>query len=228
MRKIAKIVGIATLVAVLGVAAVGVAAYAQDTSSSNTPFDFATKFKEALASALGISVDEYDAAVEKAQGQVVDEAVAEGWLTQDQADLLQWRMDQAPGPGMPGMGRGFGELGHGMMGGEDNLLSIAADQLGMKLTDLLTELQGGKSIADVAGEKGVDTQVIIDAYLAQIKTNLDEAVTAGRITQKQADYQLQQMEQRVTDQLNNTGIEDFHGGGRHGGPMGGFPGLGGL
>jgi hypothetical protein len=177
MRKIAKIVGIATLVAVLGVAAVGVAAYAQDTSSSNTPFDFATKFKEALASALGISVDEYDAAVEKAQGQVVDEAVAEGWLTQDQADLLQWRMDQAPGPGMPGMGRGFGELGHGMMGGEDNLLSIAADQLGMKLTDLLTELQGGKSIADVAGEKGVDTQVIIDAYLAQIKTNPE----AGRL-----------------------------------------------
>ena len=227
MRKIAKIVGIATLIAILGVAVVGVAAYAQDDSQSSGPFDFATRFKEALASALGISVDEYDAAVETAQGQVVDEAVSEGWLTQDQADLLQWRMDQAPGFRMPDMGKGFGEFGHGMMGGEDNLLSIAADQLGMKLTDLLTELQDGKSIADVAAEKGVDTQVIVDACLAQIKANLDEAVTAGRITQKQADYQLQQMEQRVTDQLNNTGFDGFHGGGRHGGPMG-FPGLGGF
>jgi hypothetical protein len=227
MRKIVKIVGIATLVAILGVAAVGVLAYAQDDTGANGPFDFAARFKDALASALGITVDEYDAAVEKAQAQVVDEAVTEGWLTQDQADLMKWRMDQAPGFGMPHMGRGFEGFGHGMMGGEDNLLSIAADKLGIKLTDLLTELQGGKSIADVAGEKGVDTQVIVDAYLAQIKGNLDEAVTAGRITQKQADYQLQQMEQRVTDQLDNTGLGGFDGGGRHGGPKG-FPGPGGF
>ncbi len=226
MKRV-KIAGIATLVAILGVVAVGALAYAQDDNGAGGPFDFAARFKEALASALGVSVDEYDAAVEQAQGQVVDEAVAEGWLTQDQADLLKWRMEQAPGPGVPGMGHGPGKFGPGMLGTEDNLLSIAADELSIKLTDLLTELQGGKSIADVAGEKGVDTQVIVDAYLAQITENLDEAVTAGRITQKQADYQLQQVEQRVTDQLDNTGLGGFGGGGRHGGPKG-LPGLGGL
>jgi hypothetical protein len=219
MKKVWKIVGIATLVAILGVAAVGAVVYAQDDGSGG-PFDFNGKFREAIAGILGISVEEYDAAVEQAQDQVVDEALAEGWLTEEQAELLQQRMDRAPGFGMPDMGKGFGRSGHGMMGREDNLLSIAADKLGMELTDLLTELQDDKSIADVAEEKGVDTQVIVDAYLAQVKENLDEAVTAGRITQKQADYQLQQVEQRVTDQLDKTGVDGFHGGRRHGGPMG--------
>jgi polyhydroxyalkanoate synthesis regulator phasin len=226
MKRIWKIAGIAVVIAVLGVAALGAATYAQD-ADNGQPFDFAAKFKEALASALGITVDEYDAAVDKAQNQVADEAVTEGWLTQDQADLLKWRMAEEPAFGMRGLGKGLGGFDRGFFGGGDNLVSIAADKLGMKLTDLLTELQGGKSIATVAGEKGVDTQVIVDAYVAQVKENLDEAVTAGRITQKQADYQLQQLEQRVTDQLDNTWTGDFHGGGRHGGPMG-FPGFGGL
>ena len=64
----------------------------------------ATKFKEALAGILGISVDDYNAAVDKAQQQVLDEAVADGVLTEDQAEMMQWRMSQEPGPGLRGMG----------------------------------------------------------------------------------------------------------------------------
>lgn len=231
MKRTWKIVGIAALVAILGVAAVGAVAFAQSDETSTTPFDFATKFKEALAGILGITVEEYDSAVDKAQDQVVDEAVAEGWLTEEQAELLRWRMDQEPRFGMRGLGKGFGAFGLGkghMFGPVDNLASIAAEKLGMKLTELLTELQDGKSIADVAKEKGVDTQVIVDAYLAQIKENLDEAVAEGRITQKQADYQLEQMEQRVTDQLDNTWTDGFQGFGGHRGRMMGFPGMGGF
>ncbi len=225
MTKFWKIVGATTLVAVLGLVAVGAIALAQDSDSgSDGPFDFATRFREALANILGISVEEYDAAVEKAQDQVVDEAVAEGWLTEEQAELLRWRMDQAPGFGMRGMGRGFGRHGWGIGGFlGDNLLSIAADKLNMKLTELLTELQDGKSIADVAKEKGVDTQTIVDAYLAQLKENLDKAVADGRITQKQADYMLQQAEERVTDQLDNTWPGGPGGWGKRG--MMGFPGM---
>jgi polyhydroxyalkanoate synthesis regulator phasin len=227
MRKLWKIVGIATLVAVLGVATVGVVAYAQN-DDNGYPFDFAAKFKEALAGILGISVEKYDSAVDQAQKQVLDEAVSEGWLTQEQADLYQWRMDQAPDKGMWGMGKGFGGFGRGMYGPGNNLVSVAADKMGMKLTDLLTELQNGKSIADVAKEKGVDTQMIVDAYMAQVKETLDKAVADGNITQKQADYQLEQIKTRVTDQLDNTWQEFDRGrGGRRGGMMG-EPGMGGL
>jgi polyhydroxyalkanoate synthesis regulator phasin len=229
MKRFWKFAGIATLIAVLGVAVVGAVAYAQE-DGEGFPFDFRGKFKEALAEILGVSVDEYDAAVDQAQGQVVDEALAEGWLTEDQADMLKWRMDQAPDLGMRGMGKDFGGFDRGMFGRGDNLVSVAADELGMELTDLLTELQDGKTIADVAGEKGVDTQVIVDAYVAQVKENLDEGVAEGRMTQKQADYFLEQAGERATDQLNNTwegGSRGFPGGG-HPGRMPGLPGEGGA
>lgn len=222
MKKAWKIVGIGALVAILGVAAVGAVAYAQD-EDNGYPFDFAGKFKEAVAGILGISVEDYDAAVEQAQDQVVDQAVTEGWLTEDQAEMLRWRMDQAPHAGMWGMGRDFGRLGRGT-----NQLSLAAEALDMSLTDLLTALQEGKSIAEIATEQGVETQSIVDAYLAEIQENLDEAVAEGRITQNQADYQLERAEERATDLLERTWEEGFRGhGGRPGGKMG-FPGLGDL
>jgi len=215
MKKGWKIAGIAMLVAILGVAAVGTVVFAQDTQDQPpTPFDFAAKFREAIASALGITVDQFDAAVEKAQNQVVDEAATEGWLTDQQAEVLKWRLDQQPEGGMWGFGKGFGDLGRfgfgrrmgGFLGGfgGDNLLSIAANELDMSLTDLLNELQSGKTIADVAGENGVDTQVIIDAALAQLQTRLTEAVTNGNMTQTQADYLLAQAKTRITNELDST------------------------
>ena len=224
MKQMWRMAGVATLVAILGLAAFGAVAYAQDEEAS--PFDFRAKFREALAGALGVSVEEYDAAVDQAQDQVVDEALAEGWLTEEQAELMKWRMDQAPGAGMRGVGKGLRGFGLGMPGGGDNLVSIAADALSMSLTELLTELQAGKSIAQVASDKGVDVQNIADAYLAQIQENLDEAVAEGKITQNQADLRLEQARERVTGQLDKTWEEGGRGFPADGRPgrRGGFPG----
>jgi hypothetical protein len=224
MKKTWKIVGIAALVTILGTAAVATAAYAQD-DGDGYPFDFAERFKEALAEALGISVETYDAAVDQAQAQVMDEALAEGWLTDEQAQLLRWRMEQAPGIEMRGMGHDLGRFGRGMMGAGDRMLSIAADALDLSLTDLLTALQDGNSIADVAAEQGVDTQVIVDAYVTELQEDLDEAIAEGRVTQNQADYALEQAEARIIEQLDRIWEDGFRGfDGRRGHSMG-FPGM---
>jgi hypothetical protein len=229
VRKLWKIVGVASLVAILGLVSLGAVIYAQDDGSGG-PFDFNGRFREAIAGILGVSVDEYDAAVEQAQGQVVDEALEEGWLTEEQAEMLQGHLQQAPEFGHQGMmPKGFGGLDRGLMGGGNSLLSIAADQLGIPSTDLLTELQDDKSIADVASEQGVDVQDIADAYMAQLKESLDVAVEDGRITQKQADWQLEQAEERVNGQLNSPWEEDHSRGGRRsGGMMDDASGMGGL
>ena len=117
----------------------------------------------------------------------------------------------------------------GLMGlGGDNLYSVAADQLGLKLTELLTELKDDKSIADLAKEKGVDTQgIIVDAHVAQVKERLDAAVADGAITQKQADYQLERITERAAEQIEGTGIAGGAWRGRGCGRMG-FPGIGGF
>jgi polyhydroxyalkanoate synthesis regulator phasin len=228
MKKVWKLVGIATLVAVLGVAVVGAVAFAQDDEGSGFPFDFHQRFREAVAEILGVTVDEYDAALDQAQSQVVDEAQAEGWLTEEQAEVLRWRMEQAPDMGRVDVGKALRGVGRGIGRPGDSLVSTAADVLDMSLTDLLTELQDGESIADVAAEKGVETQEIVDAYLAQIGEDVDEAVADGDMTQTQADYYLQRAEERALEQLDNTweggprGFDGSHGGRR------GSPGLDGM
>ncbi len=233
MKKAWKIVGIAALVAILGVAAIGAVAFAQDDDGAGWPFDFGQRFREAVANILGISVEKYDAAVEQARGQVVDEALEEGWLTEDQAERMRERTDQ--GFGAWGMGKGLMGPRGGFMGphtgfmgrGGDSLFGLAAEKLGISVQDLFAELQDGKSIADVASDKGVEVQDIADAYLAQFEENLKQAVEDGNITQNQADWMLEQAQEKVPDQLNNTwegcGPGGFRGGGRPG-RMWGFPG----
>ena len=68
----------------------------------------------------------------------------------------------------------------------------------------MLNFKDGKSIADVAEEKGVDPQDIIDTYLAELGETLKQAVEDGKMTQNQADWMLEQATETAPDQLNNT------------------------
>ncbi len=57
-------------------------------------------------------------------------------------------------------------------------LQAAAEALGMTPAELRTELQAGKSIAEVADEKGVDEQVVVDAIVADGTERLEQAIEA--------------------------------------------------
>jgi polyhydroxyalkanoate synthesis regulator phasin len=225
MKHIWKLAGIAALVVVLGVTAVGAVAYAQE-QGEGFPFDFHERFRQAIAEILNITPEEYDAAVEQAHEQVADQAVTEGWLTEEQAERMQER--KAEGFGRRGMGKGFAAPPMGPRGqGRDSLISVAAEALGLSVEDLVAELRDGKSIADLASAKGVNVQDIADAHLEQVKENLDQAVADGKLTQERAEWMLEQAGEQVLDQLNNTWEGRFPGrfpGGGRPGPMRGFPG----
>jgi polyhydroxyalkanoate synthesis regulator phasin len=210
MRKFWKVAAIVAVVVVLGAAALAAVAVAQEgTDGVKGVFaDLRQEFRDTVAGILGISVEKYDAALDQAREQVLDKAVEEGNLTQDQADRIRDRADQGFGPGMMGrgmmgrrlMGRG---LGQGMMGDSDSsLIAVAADKLGMTVDDLKTQLKDGKTVADLAKEKGVDLQTIVDAFMAARQETLSQAVTDGKITQKQADQMLENMRAMIEDHLN--------------------------
>ena len=57
----------------------------------------------------------------------------------------------------------------------------------------MTELQSGKTIAAVAQEKNVDLTQVKTSVLADLKTNLDQVVQAGKLTQAQADQVYSQL-----------------------------------
>jgi hypothetical protein len=131
----------------------------------------------------------------------------------------------APG-GSTGTGIAGDHRGHGGPGGLDaDDLTAAAKALGMTEADLTTALNGGKSAADVAKDKGVDVQKVIDAIVASDKAEFAAAVTAGTMTQAQADQLLANLTTHVTDEVNGVaGGPGGHGG--HGGPGGQAPSSG--
>ena len=106
----------------------------------------------------------------------------------------------AQGP-QDGPGRGPGGMG-GWGGPQNSLVAVAAKVLGVDQPTLVSTLNGGKTIADVAKEKGVALDKIVDAFLAPRAEGLKSAVTAGRLTQAQADSWLAIMKTNVTAQLS--------------------------
>lgn len=93
-------------------------------------------------------------------------------------------------------GRGPGGIGHGAS------LTTIANALTMTEADLQSALQGGKTVADLATEKGVALQTIVDALLAEQKTLLQQAVTDGRLTQEQADARVAELATQLPTQLS--------------------------
>jgi hypothetical protein len=112
------------------------------------------------------------------------------------------------GPGFGrGMGRGFGPgfaMGPRLGGPENSLIAVAAEQLGMTPQELLTELQSGKTMADVAAEKDVALETIVEAFITPRTERLQELVDNGQLTQEQADAQIELMRANVTARLNEA------------------------
>ena len=74
-------------------------------------------------------------------------------------------------------------------------LEAAADALGMTADELSTQLWGGKTLAELADEAGVDLQDVRDAVEAAqveaVRAAITQAVENGSLTQAQADWLLQ-------------------------------------
>ena len=98
-----------------------------------------------------------------------------------------------------------------------NPIAVAAKALGMTEAELATELQSGKSIADVAKAKNVDLADVKKALLADLKSHLDAEVAAGEHTQAEADAKYKEMESRIDQTLAQAGLPQRGG---HGGPEG--------
>ncbi len=120
--------------------------------------------------------------------------------------------------GLRGRGGAIGAVG--APGGMDEIAKL----LNMTPDQIWAERVLGKTIADLAKEKSVSNQQLIDALVASQKTMLDQAVTNGRLTQAQADKWLDWYKQAAALQLT----EPYVGLGGMRGEPGGMRGPGGM
>ena len=115
------------------------------------------------------------------------------------------------GPRGPHEGRGLGATE----------LEAAAKVLGMSSADLSTALKDGKTLEELASAAGVDIQDVKDAINAahteEMRAQIKQAVTDGKMTQAKADWLLEGLDKGFLDDGPGFGLG--HGGGR-GGPGG--------
>jgi hypothetical protein len=95
--------------------------------------------------------------------------------------------------------------GHGRPGGRGDKIAVVTTYLGITEAQLMTQLQAGKTLAQVAdATSGKSAAGLIDAIVAAEKTEIAAAVTAGRITQTQADQIIAGLKAHVTAEVNST------------------------
>jgi hypothetical protein len=189
--------------------------------------------QQLLADALGISVEDLQAAYLEAANAAIDAAVTEDLLTQTQADTLKQRLENAAANGMGFRlgGRGLDFLGANDIDGE----ALLADALGITVEELQTAYNDAEAAALAqAVEDGQLTQEQADLVAARqafreymrtqqpsYEEQVQAALDAGAITQAQADLLLANP-QGVGGRGFGFGGEDFGGGrGMNGGMRGG-------
>ena len=94
---------------------------------------------------------------------------------------------------------------------------VVSTVLGLTSTELRTQLDAGKSLAQVATAQGVAVQRVVDAIVAEKQAHLAQEVASGELTQAQADAKLANVTAKVTEMVNTVGSAHSEGGrGGHG------------
>jgi formaldehyde-activating enzyme involved in methanogenesis len=119
-----------------------------------------------LAEALGISVKELQAAREEANQAALEQALAEGIITQEQADQMAVRKD---------------------LQSYLDRNALLAEALGMTAEELQAAFAEGKTLSDLLGETGLDAATVRENMQAAFEAAIAQAVEDGVITQEQAD-----------------------------------------
>jgi len=98
-----------------------------------------------------------------------------------------------------------------------NMVDTISKLLGMDQTEIIKERQAGKSMVDIAETKGVDAEKLVNTVVEERKALLDQRVKDGLITEEQAEYCTENMEQRIEGNLNRASVGPGNGCGMRGG-----------
>jgi hypothetical protein len=195
---------------VVAVALAGGGAAVAATQLGSSPSETSQAVVDDAAQQLGVQPSALSGALKTALSKQVDTAVAAGRLTKDEGDAIKTRIESGE---LPIFGAG---PPHGHFGARG--LDAAASYLGVTEAQLRSDLEGGKTLADVAQDQGKSVDGLVQALVDEATKKLDAAVSAGRLTQEREQSILSGLKQHITDFVNGT--HELHG--DHGPPGPGF------
>ncbi|NJP07310.1 MAG: hypothetical protein HC837_17660 [Chloroflexaceae bacterium] len=144
-----------------------------------------------------------DAMVAKARERL-DEAVANGRITQERADTMLERMENRAADLIQ-----HTDLGDRLMQGVERMARMGlthatANVTGLELRTVHTRIQNGESPADIAVAEGHTDDEVVQTLLTNAGERLDLAMVNGVITENEADTMLKLLTQAAEEQVNQT------------------------
>ena len=174
-------------VVALGLAATAIGGVVTSAQEGDGPIG---SFLGKVAEKLGVSQEDLETAIQEARIETIDEAVAEGRLTEERAARLKERAAEG-GRLFPRFRRGHGHV-----------VDAAAEVLDIPKDELIEGLKDGSSLADLAEAQGMSVEEFSGALLTQVQAQLDDQVAEDKLTREQADQMLQRFEENIDRIVN--------------------------
>jgi hypothetical protein len=149
-------------------------------------------FQARFAENLGITTEQLQSTRKQTAIELIDEALAAGTITPEQAQKAKERVNSSQGAC-----ERVGERSPVKAHVAKVEIKAVAGRLGITEAELVRELRGGKSLAQVAGEHNVSRDQLKATMHDAFKGELDRAVASGKVTQERADKALAQFDARL-------------------------------
>jgi uncharacterized protein YidB (DUF937 family) len=166
--------------------------------------DILAQFREgkSLAEIVTDNGGDPQAVIDAAAVQLTDEvnqAVADGRITQTQADRMLSTLDRGLDNAMNFERGGLRDRLEDRL--DNTLVGTIADLAGVTPREILQEWRQGGTLTDVISAHGLDTSNVLAEITTRITDQVNQAVENGRITQAQADDILAGLPDRLSRRL---------------------------
>lgn len=194
MGKAKRCLLVAAAVVLVLTLGLGGMALAQGTEPAKPSVRLDQIFLEKLAGVLGLSQEELVSRLKTAGQQSVDAAISEGLISAEQGARMKQAIEEGSVPCGPGMFM-FRLKGHPGGRGGTGYLGDVAFILDMTPQELKYELHSGKTLEQLAAEKGLSLQEIKERLTETVEGRLEEMVAQGRISREKAEWIIQGLQQ---------------------------------
>jgi polyhydroxyalkanoate synthesis regulator phasin len=174
------------------------AAMGGQTTAATTPAatnPYCEQYLQDLANRLHVSVSALQQDKLSAAEDVLAQLVKDGKLTQNQANQIKQRLESHKA--CSGNGQGLWGRRAIMQSLKQYLPGVAAQVaqgLHMNANQLMSQLQSGKSLSDIAKAQGVSSSQLQTIVTNAIQNAVNKAVSDGNLTQQQATNLMQKLQ----------------------------------
>ena len=170
----------------------------QTTTAASTPTamnPYCQQYLQDLAKRLGVSVSTLQQDKLASAEDVLAQLVKDGKLTQNQANQIKQRLESHKA--CSGNGQGLWGRRVAMQSLKQYLPGVAtqvAQGLHINANQLMSQLQSGKSLSDIAKAQGVSSSQLQTIVTNAIQSAVNKAVSDGNLTQQQATNIMQKLQ----------------------------------